>query len=242
MSKAMITESTIISETELSPDRYRYFLRENIESFAPEVYCGTFQYWLYLFKGKPLKDAIDDYYMRITPKSMDYRLAEERFSIISEPDKAFIHAFSNEIAELGYDYGGHIGSGYGWGPYMIIYSKIGVKSKQVAARIYIRIDTIVLRLYFSDIDKHRAFIENAPPHIKRAFTDDHGKCNHCENCHRKDGLCKFRKTYTIDSQEYEKCNGVVFEFWQPNTEKLPDYIELLREFYGKKTRTTALLH
>jgi len=44
-------------------------------------------------------------------------------------------------------------------------------------------------------------------------------------------LCKFRKTYSIDNQFIEKCNGAVFEFEKPDTDKLPDYMALLKEFY-----------
>ena len=165
-------------------------------------------------------------------------ICQERFALINTSDKAFILAFDDEIRKLGYDFGGDIGKGYCWGPYMIIYSKVGVKTKKVAARIYIRESSIVLRLYFSNIDKHRAFIENAPQHIKNVFTGSHGNCNHCENGHRKDGNCKFRKTYILDGCNYEKCNGVVFEFRQPNIEKLPDYMDLLKEFYAKKRRAS----
>ncbi|OGO91329.1 MAG: hypothetical protein A2Y17_04990 [Clostridiales bacterium GWF2_38_85] len=165
-------------------------------------------------------------------------ISKERFDIINASNKAFILAFDTEMRGLGYDFGGDIGKGYCWGPYMIIYSKVGVKATQVAARIYIRENNIVLRLYFSNIDKHRAYIENAPSHIRDVFTGDHGNCNHCENGHRKDGNCKFRKTYMIDDRNYEKCNGVVFEFWQPNMEKLPDYVDLLKEFYAVKRRVS----
>ena len=153
--------------------------------------------------------------------------------IITTPDKDFIIAFDKAMRELGYSFGGNIGTGYGMGKYMIIYAKTGVKATQVAARIYIRESSIVLRLYFSNIDKHRAYIENAPTHIMNVFTGEHGNCNHCEHGHRKDGFCKFRKTYTLSGQEYEKCNGIVFEFWQPEMVKLPDYTALLNEFYGK---------
>ena len=112
---------------------------------------------------------------------------------------------------------------------MIIYSKIGVKSKQVAARIYIRENSIILRLFLNKIDKHREYIENAQDFIKEVFTGEHGKCNHCHN--DKGGICKFRKTYTLENNCIEKCNGVTFEFWAPNLEKLPGYMGLLKEFY-----------
>lgn len=88
-------------------------------------------------------------------------LQEERFNFISPENKAFISAFGNEISKLGYGFGGSIGSGFCWGKYMIIYSKLGVKSKKVVARIYIRENCIVLRLFLNKIDKHREYIENA---------------------------------------------------------------------------------
>jgi len=46
--------------------------------------------------------------------------------------------------------------------------------------------------------------------------------------------CKMRKTYVINGDLIEKCSGVVFEFHQPDMEKLPDYINLLKEFYTRK--------
>lgn len=164
-------------------------------------------------------------------------MAEEGFNIISPENKAFIIAFDIEISKLGYGFGGNIGSGYCWGKYMIIYSKIGVKSKQVAARIYIRENSIILRLFLNKIDKHREYMENAQNFIKEVFIGEHGKCNHCHN--DKGGICKFRKTYTLDNKYIEKCNGITFEFWAPSLEKLPDYIGLLKEFYPVRKASTA---
>lgn len=228
-----LTEDTIISEAPVSTERYRAYLRKAVEGFAAEVYCGAFggiSGWLDSFKGKPLKALIEDYYKLAEPRSIEERLAEERFSIISEADKTFILAFSKEIAELGYDFGGNIGWGACWGRYMIIYSKVGVKSKQVAARVFIRDDHIVLRLFFNNIDKHIGYIENAPEHIKSMFAGTHGDCS----CNPQKENCRMRKTYTMDGKRIEKCSGVVFEFHQPDLAKLPDYMGLLREFYGAK--------
>ncbi len=159
-------------------------------------------------------------------------MQEERFNFVSKSDKAFIIGFDKAIGRLGYDYGGAIGGGYCWGRYMIIYSKTGVKSKKVAARIYIREDSIVLRLFLNKVDAHREYIEHAPDFIKHVFTGTHGDCKHCHNDH--DGVCKFRKTYTLENRQIEKCNGVTFEFWKPNLEKLPGYIALLSEFYPSR--------
>jgi hypothetical protein len=163
---------------------------------------------------------------------MKKQLSTERFSFISEENKNFILAFDEEIRELGYDSGGSIGDGYCWGKFMIIYSKTGVKSKKVIARIYIRENEIVLRLFLNKIDDHRKFIEEAPEYIKSVFTGEHGRCKHCKN--QKGDDCRFRKTYTIDGGVIEMCNGMTFEFWEPTKEKLPDYLELLGEFYSRK--------
>lgn len=161
-------------------------------------------------------------------------LSEERFHFLSDQNKAFILAFDNEILKLGYSSNNCIGDGYCWGKYMIIYSKVGVKNKQVATRIYIREDSIVLRLYLNKIDEHREYISNSKAFIKDVFTSEHGKCNHCHN--DKDGNCKFRKTYTFEDKFIEKCNGITFEFWEPSLDKLPDYISLLNEFYPIKNK------
>ena len=106
---------------------------------------------------------------------------------------------------------------------------VGVKDKKVAARIYIRDNGTVLRLFFNNIDKHRGYIENAPEFIRLPFVSNHGNCHYCPN--KKNDICKFRKTYTIGSRQIEKCSGVTFEFEKPDTDKLPDYMALLREFY-----------
>jgi len=174
---------------------------------------------------------------------MDKLLSEERFNIVSNENKQFIVEITKQMNMFGYDYGGEIGSGYCWGKYMIIYSKIGVKSKKVIARIFIRDNEviifggreikynncIVLRLFFSNIERHESYIENAPPHIKKPFIDEHGLCCHCkENCSR------YKKAYTIDGKKIEKCSGVVFEFRDPKIEYIDDYMNLLKEFYGKR--------
>lgn len=161
-------------------------------------------------------------------------LENEIFNIISAEDKAFIIAFDDEITKFGYDSGGNIGSGFCWGKYMIIYSKTGVKNKQVAARIYIREEGIILRLFLNKIDKHRKYIEDSSAYIKDVFINEHGKCQHCHD--EKGGNCKFRKAYTINNNYYEKCNGMTFEFRKPDLKKLGDYIGLLREFYPVKKK------
>ena len=160
-------------------------------------------------------------------------LEESRFDYVNADDKAFIVAFDSAMLERGWglETNGWY-KGYMWGRHMLIYYKLGVKTKKVPARIYLRDNGIALRLFFSGIDKHRIYIENSPLHIKAVFTGNHGDCGHCGNEH--DGSCKHRKIYTIDGNVYEKCDGAVFEFWQPNIQKLPDYLALLDEFYITK--------
>jgi len=162
---------------------------------------------------------------------LKYLLSEEKYEFISEENKDFILAFDEEIKKLGYASGDSIGSGFCWGKYMIIYSKNGVKNNKVIARIYIKEKGIVLRLFLNKIDDHRRFIEDAPDYIKNVFTGEYGRCKHCKN--QKGEVCKFRKTYTIDDSLIEMCNGVTFEFWEPTREKLPDYLDLLSEFYPR---------
>ena len=164
-------------------------------------------------------------------KSMKDVLSEERFNIISDTDKAFILAFDKEINELGYDYGGAIGSGHGWGKFMIIYGKTGTKSRTVRARIYIREDGITMRFYFSDINKHRYYIESAPAHIKAVFAFDGGDCRIAggqETCVKG---CKSMKVYTINEQKYIKCCHNVGYFQEPTVERLPDYLAVYSAFY-----------
>lgn len=160
---------------------------------------------------------------------MSHIIEEPRFDFLSRRDRDFIINFDGEMNRLGYDFGVTIGSGFCWGKYMLIYTRSGVKSKKVYTRLYMRDEDIVLRMFFSDIDRHRAYIEQAPEHIKLVFTGTHGDCQHCHN--EKGGGCRFRKTYTIDSRQIEKCNGIVFEFHDPGVEKLPDYLALYTEFY-----------
>jgi hypothetical protein len=163
-------------------------------------------------------------------------LTDPRFIFINEDNREFIASFDDQMTRLGYDFGGEIGSGYCWGKYMLIYRKTNVSSKRVYARIYIREQEIVLRLFLNEIDKQRYFLEHAPKHIKDVFTGPHGDCEHCHN--QKDGFCRFRKTYSLDGRLIQKCNGIVFEFPEPTTQKLGDYISLFTRFYppGKNPR------
>lgn len=160
---------------------------------------------------------------------MEQELMKPKFDFINEHDKQFIIGFTKAMEQLGYTYGDEIGSGFCWGVYMLIFRKANVKSKNVVARIYIREDSIVLRLFFNNVTKHGGYISNAPAVIKNAFVGEYGTCKHCKGDH-----CKFRKDYEIDGVKFEKCNGTTFEFWSPKTENIPEYLSLFQEFYPAK--------
>ena len=162
---------------------------------------------------------------------IENQINERQFDFIRESDKEFIIKFAKELEDLSYTYGGEIGSGYCWGRYMMIFRKMNVKSKNVAARIYIREDSIVLRMFFNNVTKHSGYISQAPDYIKNVFTGDFGNCKHC-----KGDNCKFRKDYEIDGRKIEKCNGTTFEFYDPKVEYLSDYINLFKEFYPSKQK------
>ena len=228
MNKQALGEDTIVQiGKSISMSRYRdYFTQATGKELpGPEFYA-----WLHTQTGKTLGQAVAAYRQAAERKSMEEILSEDRFTMISEADKAFILAFDQQMEKLGYDFGGGIGGGYCWGKYMVIYAKTGVKNKSVAARIYITENGIVLRLFLHHVDQHRAYIENAPGHIQEVFTGSHGNCS----CNPKKENCRMRKTYTINDNLMEKCSGVVFEFWKPTVEKLPDYMDLLKEFYAVK--------
>ena len=158
-------------------------------------------------------------------------MAEKQFDFINNDNKQFIIEFTKALEDLGYIYGGEIGSGYCWGRYMLIFRKANVKSKKVTARIYIRDDSIVLRMFFHDVTKRAAYISNSPDFIKNVFTGEFGTCKHC-----KGDNCRFRKDYEIDGVKYEKCNGTTFEFYEPCVKDIPEYIALFQEFYPFKKK------
>lgn len=157
------------------------------------------------------------------------QMAENRFDFINAEDKNFIIVFTELMEKMGYTYGAEIGSGFCWGKYMLIFRKANVKSQNVVARIYIKDNSIVLRLFFNNVTKHAAYISSASDLIKLAFIGDYGNCKHC-----KGDNCKFRKDYQIDNIKFEKCNGTTFEFNNPKCENIEEYISLFKEFYPVK--------
>ena len=218
-----LTENSIIDWSSTLVN-YREFF---IKTFGIKKPGGDFYFWLNAQTGKTLKEAFEAYGIESEPKNMDELLSEARFNIISKVDKAFIIAFDKEMIKLGCDFGGSIGKGDHNGKFMIVYSLTAVTSKKAMARIFIRDNEIVLKLILSDVKKHSSYIENAAAHIKDVFVGIDGDCS----CNPKKETCRMRKTYTIDGKLREKCSEKIFLFRQPTIEKLPDYIDLLAEFY-----------
>ena len=229
MGKKAITEDSIIK---IDKSMQGYRVHAFFEDITGKTVSGwEMKPWLAAHEGKTIKEAVPFFLELSKRKNIKERLSEERFNFISEADKSFITAFDKKIEKLGYDFGDGVGEGHCWGRYMIIYSKTGTKSKSVIARFFIRENgVVILRLFFNNIDKHRSYIENAPEHIKKVFTNDRGNCS----CNPRNENCRFRKTYTLDGRQIEKCSWIVFEFKKPTLERLPHYMELLEEFYPNK--------
>ena len=218
-----LTENSIIDWSS-SLVNYREFF---IKFFGIERPGSDFYFWLNAQTGKTLKEAFEAYGKESEPKNIDELLSEARFDMISKTDKTFITAFDKEMVKLGCDYGGSIGKGDHNGKFMIAYSLAAVARKKVMARIFVRDNEIVLKLILSDVKKHCSYIENAAAHIKEVFIGEHGDCS----CNPKKETCRMRKTYTIDGKLSVKCSEKIFIFQQPTIEKMPDYIDILAEFY-----------
>ena len=233
MAKKLLSEDTAIIWNANPIGKYRDFLYQAMgKEFIDGK--GDFSKWILPHYGKTLKELVHDMQSNYEPKNLTELLAERRFYTVSEDDKAFIVAFDKAINELGYDCENTIGSGYIWSPLMIIYGKTGTKSRPCIARIYIQNDGISLRLYFTNINKHRAYIESLPEHIKSIFLGKNG-CPCRPDCPHKG-----QKVYTIDDKEYRKCCHADFRITKPNIDELSDYIGLLAEFYTvKKTKRTV---
>ena len=134
-------------------------------------------------------------------------MEQEKFNSVLHNNKKFLIAFDEEMAKLGYEIY-EVTDAYNWAKnwvkakYMINYKKIGVKTKKLVAHVFIKEDGLFLRLFAlkngfkclntrekerSVIAPHRAYIENAPAHIKKLFTIKNSDCdNKHENIQRGD--------------------------------------------------------
>ena len=161
---------------------------------------------------------------------MNNLLSDEKYAFVGQKDKDFILAFNGSMARAGYENNG-IQPYVVFGKYKIEYYKPGNKTKRYIARIYFRDDEIVMRLYFSNIDKHRDAIENSPCFIQKPFIDDSHTCKkpHCKGMGK--GKCRYQKTYTINGIPYVKCAEQSFCYYQMDAENASKYVALLTAFY-----------
>ncbi len=165
-------------------------------------------------------------------------LSDEKYTFVSPTDQAFIVAFNNAMIHAGYENNG-IQPYVVFGKYKIEYYKPGNKTKKYVARIYFREGGIVLRLYFSDIDKHRSYLEQAPDFIQKPFVDGSHRCKApgCKGLINQNGNCRYRKAYTLNGVAYQKCAEESFCFYQLDAKNAAGYAALLAEFYPNKKRT-----
>lgn len=165
---------------------------------------------------------------------MEQILNKEPFDFVNEKNKEFIIAFDRKMKELGYESNGILPY-VCWGKFVTAYKKAGVKSGKCVARFYYRDDCVLFRMYFSRIEDHRGYIENAPAFIREMFTNEIGNCGHCKNnCKDENGNCSHCKVYRINGVRYEKCDGQVFYTDHLDIDELDEYIGLIKEFYPVK--------
>jgi len=252
--KYILTEDSII-ESSVPVGEFRKYFKKTIGNDYDKNFVN-FQKWLNSNTGKTVKKAVEGYYKELDANNGDkligeivedigQLLKEDRFNYISKENKKFINEFTKQLKLFGYGFGGQIGGGFCWGNNMIIYSQTGVKNEKVIARIYIRDkgviiwggkennyeNSIVLRLFFDNINKHTEYIERTPSHIKSLFVNDQGICPYiCDHYSEK---CHNRKIYSINGKQIEKC-GYYFSITDPKTEHIKDYIDILKEFHVKK--------
>ena len=161
-------------------------------------------------------------------------LSNEIYNFISLKEKDFIIAFDNAMTTNGYA-NNAIQPYVVFGKYKIEYYNPAVKTKKYIARIYLRDEGAVLRLYFSSIDKHRDYIESAADFIKKPFVDDSHKCN-SPNCKGMitNGKCRYMKRYMLFDTHYLKCAEQSFMFYEMEAKNASSYVELLTAFYPIK--------
>ena len=228
--KEPLTEDTVIGSRKITATEFRKFFKKTLgDDYEKNPVAWNVIKMSLNYKGKTLGEILEECNNPVNSKSLEEILAEDRFKVISAPDKSFIISFDKVMNEVGYDFGGAIIGNKD--VMVIVYGKTGTKTRPRPACFYIRDDgTVCLKLYLHKVDDRRQYIENAPAHIKEIFTNDMGKCN---ACNFRDGKCKYNctKTYTIGGRLFHKC---YFELTNLVAENIPDYIDLLSEFYPMK--------
>jgi len=238
--KQKVNEDTMINGNNIPTGDFRkYFIKSMGESFDRKFghAASAFKNWLLTQTGKTIKEALDDC-MNLTQKTMVELLSERRFDFISTADKDFIITFNKAMSNFNFDCGGAIYYGNNNSLYTIHFTKTSTRNKHISKNVAvdIQIANEGLRLGFNlhtpqkfreKMKANRSYIENAPEHIKTAFTSN-GK-DPCTQCNPD---CS-RYSYVIDDKLYEYCSGGC-EFVHPGINSLADYIELFSKFYTRK--------
>ena len=228
--KEPLTENTVIGSRKISAVEFRKFFKKALgEDYEKYPVVHNVIKVSLNHRGKALKEIIEECFNPSGVKNLKEILSESRFNYIANPDKAFIISFDKAMNEIGYDFGKEISGNENI--MAVIYGKTGTKTRHCPARIHIENDgKIEIRLNLLKIDDHRKYIEDSPAHIKDLFTNEHAKCT---GCNFRDGKCKYKMTkiYTIDGRLIHKC---FFSVTNPAVDRLPDYMDLLLEFFSKK--------
>lgn len=162
-------------------------------------------------------------------------LSDETYEFAVQNDKDFIVAFITLMMAAGYENNG-IQPYVVFGKCKIEYFRPGNKTNKYVARIYLRDDEIVLRLYFSNIDRHSAYIAQVPDFIRKPFVDGVHKCKK-PNCKGiGNGKCRYQKIYTIDGVRYMTCAEQSFCYYGMEAGNASQYVDLLSIFYPQKKR------
>ena len=226
LSKVPLTEATVIGSRHISAADFRKFFQKTLgEAYEKNPIAWDVIKMSANHQGKTLGEILAECLHPPGPKGLADLLSERRFNTIAEADKAFVLAFDQAIGILGYDFGGAVHFGLDTGM-TIQYGKTGTKTRRMPAQMEIGKNGIplVMRLFLSNIDAHRQYVESAPVHIQCIFTSTVDACDDC------DADCGAPQTYTIDGQLIRKCKRSTFHVNMPSMDKLVDYIGLLAEF------------
>ena len=165
-------------------------------------------------------------------------LGNDKYSYVNEEDKAFIIALDDAVVGLGYAHNGIEDHAENDG-FEIRYYRTGLKTRKYCVKSYFRGGVFTFRMLFTNIDRHREYIENAPDFIKQPFVNAKSVCKRgtFSGCiGQRSDKCSYKKTYTIDSILHEKCSYGTFVFDNPCIENIPRYMELLTTFFPGQKR------
>ena len=228
--KEPLTEDTVIGSRKITAVEFRKFFKKTLgDDYEKNPVARNIIKVSLNYKGKTLREILEECDSPLDSKNLEEILMEDRFKVISTSDKSFIISFDEAMTEAGYDFGGAI---IGNKDLMaIVYGKTGTKTRPRPACFHIYDSgAICLKLYLHKVDSRRQYVENASEHIREIFTNDMGKCN---ACNFRNGKCKYNctKTYVISGHLFHKC---YFELTNLAVKNIPDYIDLLSEFYPMK--------